>query len=369
MREQTFTFPSSSDPNTTYTAIIATDGKLLCNCRGWTVRRGESARHCTHTKRIAGSRPVVTHGEFTYLADGAPVIKVVPTHRTSVGAGADPAPSIAVPPPMLATAITEPITGANFDARYASGWALEEKLDGHRLIVRVRAGRKFSEVEAFARPQRGQTAKARRLPDAMVDALASMGDCMPDGELVAPSGKSWDVVVKGSQLVFVAFDLLECGGISIVHESYETRRALLLERLGRLPDGQQSVSTVVSRQPTWADIHAIWARGGEGAILKRLSSRYQPGARSADWLKVKPEEHAEMVITGFEAGKTGPYSKLCLRDAAGRTTTVKTLGNQLLRDITRAPATFVGRVAVIAYQELTPDGKYRHGRFDHFVKE
>lgn len=369
MMEQTFTFASKSDRSRSYTTRIASDGKLLCDCKGWTVRKPNQARHCTHTKEVAGSRPVIAHGEFTYLADGAPTFrKVVPTHRTPVGANTERDQEERTPPvPMLATAMTEAVTGARFDQMFSSGWALEEKLDGHRIIVQVRSGRKFCDVDAWARPQRGQKPKPRTLPDAMVDALATMGDGVYDGELVAPSGKAWDVVVKGSKLIFVAFDILESFGIETMSQPYETRRAILLERLANLPPKQQSVSTVVSDPPTWAAVEAIWKRGGEGAILKRLTSTYQPGYRSADWLKVKPVQQAVLTIIGFEAGKSGPYSAIKLRDDGGIETTVKTLGNQLLRDITAKPNAFLGRRVVIEYQERTPDGFYRHGRFDHFA--
>jgi ATP-dependent DNA ligase len=358
MNEQTFTFPSSSGGGT-YTARIASDGKLLCNCKGWTMRRGTSARHCKHTKEIVKDRQVCERGEFVYLADTKAAIALVPTLSES----AAPANHR----PMLASPMPERLTGAAFDHRFSSGWALEEKLDGHRVIVNIAGNGR--EVHAFSRPAPNKPPLRRALPPAMLAALAALGDCEPDGELVAPSGKAWDVVVKGAHLVFVAFDLLTADGISVMALPYEARRALLLARLARLPAGQQSVSTVLSNNPTWTNVEAIWASGGEGAILKRIASPYQPGYRSQDWLKVKPEHSAVLTIIGFEAGKSGPYSAIRLRDAGGIETTVKTLGNQLLRDISAAPHTFLGREVTITFQERTPAGLYRHGRFDHFTKE
>ena len=187
--------------------------------------------------------------------------------------------------PMLASAMVEPVMGAAFDRQFAVGWALEEKLDGHRCVVRVRG----SEVDAFSRPRSSRApGKARALPPTMVAQLRLMGDGDYDGELVhATTGKAWDVVRTNAPLVFVAFDVLTCNGTDVTPIAYELRRALLLERLRKLSRTQQSVSTVVSDPPSWADVEAIWARGGEGAILKRLASHYQPGARSPDWLKVK----------------------------------------------------------------------------------
>jgi ATP-dependent DNA ligase len=185
-----------------------------------------------------------------------------------------------------------------------------------------------------------------------------------------PGGNSWDVVTLGNdaRLVFVIFDVLEQRGIALCGRPYRERRTLLLDTLREyLRRDQTAISTVESLCPSWKGIEALWARGGEGVIVKRLDSTYRPGARSADWIKVKTAHAATLTIIGFAAGKCGPHSVLRLRDAAGVETTVKTLGNALLRDITRAPTTFIGRRVVIAYQAKTPTGAYRHGIFDHFA--
>ena len=124
--------------------------------------------------------------------------------------------------PMLASAMVAPITGEEFDRRFGTDlWALEQKLDGHRCIVRV-AG---ADVAAFSRPRSSSRDGLRRsLPPEMVAVLRRLGDCHLDGELVnASTGKSWDVVTKGAQLVFVAFDLLATGPTDCTPFTYERR--------------------------------------------------------------------------------------------------------------------------------------------------
>ena len=377
---KTFSFPSSSGTGQ-YTATIADDGKLLCNCKGWTMKRGTKARHCKHTKQIAAEsgRAVLDRGEFVYLADvaterpstAAPTLTNPITghaHRVTSGhveTGAQVAARVngAPPAPMLASAMTERVTGVEFDAKYGDGheWAMEEKIDGHRCTVVVAGG----QVRAYSRPRAGATgAHVRDLPPHIVEQMARFPEGIYDGELVAPSGKAWDVVVLGTRLVFVVFDLI---GQAAVDAPYTTRRARLLGILATMPPDQTAVSTVESVPATWAGIEAIWQRGGEGVILKRRRSTYQPGHRSPDWVKVKAAQAATLTITGFEAGKMGPFSKLVLRADDGIETTVKTLGNHLLRDVEQAPHAFIGRRVVIAYQEKTPSGTYRHGIFDHFA--
>jgi ATP-dependent DNA ligase len=265
------------------------------------------------------------------------------------------------PAPMLASAMTTRVTGVEFDWAYGDGdaWAMEEKLDGHRCTVVVRD----RQVAAYSRPRSrsNPVANARTLAAPIVEQLARFPDGVYDGELVATGGKAWNVVETGARLVFVVFDVVGAG-------DYRQRRARLLDILQQcLTPDQTAVTTVESVVPSWAAIEAIWQRGGEGVIVKRLDSLYRPGHRSPEWLKVKQAHAATLTITGFEAGKSGPYSALTLRDAHGIDTTVKVLGHRMLADITAAPAAFVGRRVVIAYQEKTPSGTYRHGIFDHFA--
>jgi hypothetical protein len=364
---KTWKFPSSTG-TAQYTVTLADDGKLLCDCKGWTMKRGTNPRHCKHTKAVAAAATgsdLVTAGDYVFLVARPGAAE--PKKRVPLGAYNPPRGSAAATPtpaPMLASAMTYPVTGVAFDARYGGGeWVMEEKIDGHRCTVRVQDGI----VSAFSRPRAGATAaNARALPPHIVEQLARFPDGIYDGELVAPSGKAWDVVVVGSRLVFVVFDLLDDESL---RQPYCLRRGRLLAILAEMPDDQTAVSTVESLTPCYRDVENIWQRGGEGVILKRLDSRYRPGHRSPDWVKVKEAHAATLTLTGYQAGKSGPYSTLVLRDAAGVETTVKTLGNAMLRAVTAAPDSFIGRQVVITYQEKTPGGTYRHGIFDHFAGE
>jgi len=348
-----WTFPSSSS-SAIYTTKQNTDGSLSCNCPAWRFKKGDAPRTCKHVREVeAQAKPKQA---ALHLVKGA--TKPVQTFAAPVQVVAS-APT--APAPMLASAMIENVTGEAFDRTYA-GWYLEEKHDGHRVTIIV-----GDRIVAWSRPRAGEQAKLRELPDTITAAMSHLRAGTYDGELVVPGGKAWDVTAIGSRLVFVAFDVLELDGNSTQGLSYEARRELLIEQLRKLPKDQRAVSTVESHDATWERVQEIWKRGGEGAILKRPGSKYRPGHRSPDWVKVKEQRSAVLTITGYEAGKCGPYSKIALRDDAGIETTVKTLGNAMLRDITANPDSYIGRRAVIAYQLKTPSGKYRHGVFDHFA--
>jgi len=265
---------------------------------------------------------------------------------------------------MLACAMTEAVTGAAFDRRYRE-WRLEEKLDGHRVLAVVEP----KSVTAWSRPRGSAAPNPRTLSPAIVDQLRRLSPGVYDGELVAPGGHAWDVVRTDARTVLVLFDVLEVGGQSLLTTTYLARRLCLLRELRRLSVRQEVVTTVESVPATWHAVLGIWARGGEGAVLKRPESMYQPGVRSPAWVKVKQLHHATLTVTGFDAGKSGPCSAFILRDDTGVCTTVKVLGHAMLRDVTARPAHYIGRRVVITYQQRTPSGTYRHGMFDHFASE
>jgi len=259
------------------------------------------------------------------------------------------------PRPMLASPMINPVKGDDFDRRFG-GWALEEKIDGHRCIAQVRGG----EVQAFSRPRGSRAPLVRPLPIYILQELRRFPDGDYDGELATNSGKAWDVTRKGERQVYVIFDLVQRG-------TYDERRLALLKVLRLLPPSQEAITTVLSEPPTWRAVEAIWKRGGEGAILKRRTSHYQPH-RSTDWLKIKKRLPGILTVIGYESGRNGPYSVIRLRGADGAPAKVKTLNAYWLRTIAANPEAFIGRELVISYQERTPNGLYRDARFDHWVE-
>lgn len=96
---------------------------------------------------------------------------------------------------------------------------------------------------------------------------------------------------------YVAFDVLFDGG-DITDETWEVRRARL-DALDLLPPFVPS--TVVESDST-----ALWAlveeRGFEGIMAKRRGSRYRPGARSADWLKITRFRQVRAMVGGYLPG-------------------------------------------------------------------
>jgi bifunctional non-homologous end joining protein LigD len=97
------------------------------------------------------------------------------------------------------------------------------------------------------------------------------------------------------------FDVLAANGTDISTVPYAERRGWL-EWLGdRL--GTARAWTV---PPRFADgaatLVAAADLGLEGVVAKRLQSTYRPGGRSADWVKVKLDRTADLVVGGWRPG-------------------------------------------------------------------
>jgi bifunctional non-homologous end joining protein LigD len=194
--------------------------------------------------------------------------------------------------PMLATLAEELPKGA--------GWLFEAKWDGYRTIAYFRGGdpnlrtrRDQDYTERFA-------AVARELPRAL-----RTSDCVLDGEVCAidEQGRtSFSAMQKGGYpLVYYVFDLLELEGVPLIDLPFVERR----ERLDGVLDRR---NRTVQLSETFDDGHALEQaavqQGLEGVMAKRAQSRYEPGRRSRDWLKVKPgKQRQEFVIAGYTKGQ------------------------------------------------------------------
>ncbi|MGB8361526.1 MAG: non-homologous end-joining DNA ligase [Acidimicrobiia bacterium] len=202
--------------------------------------------------------------------------------------------------PMLATKADRPFD----DER----WWFEVKWDGYRAIVGAEQGR------IRARSRRGLDLLG---PFPEVATVEVPDGVVVDGEIVAfdEEGRpSFSLLQRrtgfggaGTGAKFgvnlVVFDLL-FHGESVTDVPYEERRRML-EQL-ELP------SPIIVPDPTPTHgiglFEAVREQGLEGIVAKRLGSRYQPGRRSEDWLKVSVRHTLRAVVGGYLPGEGGRSS-------------------------------------------------------------
>jgi bifunctional non-homologous end joining protein LigD len=281
--------------------------------------------------------------------------------------------------PMLATLVDAPIDRPRLVA--------EEKYDGIRLIA-------YKDGRAVRLVTRNDIDRAADFPG-VVSAIARLPapTLVLDGEVVIfdEAKVSRFMLLQRrdgkAQPVYVAFDCLYARGQDLRRRPLEERRKIL-EREAR-PGAVLAVARRLPGTPSEA-YEAARRLGLEGIILKDASSRYEDGARSRAWLKVKLRHEDEFVIGGFTAptGARSHFGALLVGAWAGERLryagkvgtgfTERTLADLMrrFRPLVRATSPFADQVrergatwleptlvAQLAFTERTRDGKLRHPTF------
>ena len=208
------------------------------------------------------------------------------------------------PSPMLATLGTEGELGD------ADEWAFEMKWDGIRAIAQVSHGQvRFT--------SRNGVDVTSRYPELAGLADVASEDAVIDGEIVAlsKSGRPDFALLQkrmgltklaeveramvGTPVHFMAFDLLEVGGRSLLKVPYSERRKLLEKTV-------QSAGAVQVPPVFAGDVHAAMdmsrTLGLEGVMAKRRTSTYSSGKRVRSWVKLKHHFTQEVVIGAWRPG-------------------------------------------------------------------
>jgi bifunctional non-homologous end joining protein LigD len=249
------------------------------------------------------------------VAAGVPGI--IPPGRTLADidlSAARPAGRTAFVKPMLATAV---------DSAFSDpAWLFELKLDGYRTQAVVHEG-------ALKLWTRKRVDAASYFPDFASTTPDWIGsdDAIVDGEMVAldPEGRpdfgllqelsgmrglgvkrrerrraEPGASTREGTLVYHAFDLLRLDGLDLTDVPLDERKRVLRLLLREHPR---------VRYVTHVDEHgiefqdAIAAQGLEGSVAKHRHSRYRPGERSREWLKIKARREQELVVIGCEPGQ------------------------------------------------------------------
>jgi len=292
--------------------------------------------------------------------------------------------------PMLARAGELPVP--------EKGWAYEIKWDGVRALAYCRPGELRLESRNLIEitdkyPELGELPRALGSRSAILDGeiVAFDADGRPSFSALQQrmqiSGSAQARRrMKATPVTYVIFDLLWLEGHSLMEQPYSDRREQLagLELTG---SSLQVPEYLVGHGREL--LQAATEQGLEGVVAKRLASRYQPGRRTSDWVKVKRPGRQEFVVGGWVAGKgtrSGRVGALLLGvyDGQGSLRYAGRVGSGfserelerldgLLEPLRRAGSLFSGGgpprgavfceprlVAEVSFSEWTPDGRLRH---------
>jgi bifunctional non-homologous end joining protein LigD len=191
------------------------------------------------------------------------------------------------------------------------GWLHELKLDGYRLLIRLRGGK----AEVYTRG--GQNWTQRLAAIARIIELLPVDEAVIDGELVAPDERgrtSFSALQRAidmdpGRLHFYAFDLLQACGVDLREVPLRLRKSILRRLLPAGP-GYIRYSDHVAGQGG-----SVYERACEleveGIVSKRSDAPYR-GGRGRDWVKVKCTGREEFVVGGYITRGRNPLASLLL---------------------------------------------------------
>ena len=204
--------------------------------------------------------------------------------------------------PMLATLVDKP-----FDE---PGWLYEVKWDGYRTLVYLNNG----SVAMRSRNNKSFDEKFYSIHDALkqwkINALI-------DGEIIVANERgisnfsnlqSWRSEADG-ELIFYMFDILWLDGYDLKQLPLSERKEILLKIFPSINNIRLSESFDAGATEFFEVAKKI---NLEGIIAKKADSKYFPGERSRDWLKIKTGKRQEVIIGGFtnNEGSGKPFSSL-----------------------------------------------------------
>ncbi len=193
------------------------------------------------------------------------------------------------------------------------GWTFEPKYDGIRVLAYA------TPIDVKLVTRNGKD-KAQQFPE-IVAALKKLASrtkrsFVLDGEIVAlHDGEparfqelQSRMHVKESHMIerhssstpaaLILFDMLVDGDEVLIKEPWSERRAPLVKRVGKHVSKQIRITESVEGDGKKM-LEKARRQGWEGIIAKRIDSRYEPGNRSRNWLKLKIEFRQEFVVGGY----------------------------------------------------------------------
>ncbi len=210
-----------------------------------------------------------------------------------VSPGAD-APTIPMPHkiiPMLAETAKKPFDHPE--------WLFEVKWDGYRAIAELDK----TDVLLYSR---NRTSFMKKFSP-IVLALQNLGiQAVLDGEIVIVDNKGIPDFQKlqdypksnGGHLLYYVFDIL-------YHNGKNMTQLPLVERKEILKSVILQNDCVKYSEHIWNTGESFFAaakqKGLEGIVAKHSLSRYKPGTRSDNWLKIKNRNSQDCIIAGFTA--------------------------------------------------------------------
>ncbi|HLN44966.1 MAG TPA: non-homologous end-joining DNA ligase [Candidatus Sulfotelmatobacter sp.] len=207
--------------------------------------------------------------------------------------------------PMLAKEVDQPFSSKD--------WIFEIKWDGFRAIAYVNDEVKLisrNDIDLIRNFPEFQELK-RLTHNVVLDGeIVIIKDGKSSFQAVQERGKAVKITDIENERIkspaqYIVFDILEKNGKSLTNLPLIERKQILQDSLEegefiKLSDFLEDIGEKYYQAAVNNDL--------EGIVAKRKDSHYQPGLRSADWLKIKKHKSCDCIIFGYTKG-TGIRAK------------------------------------------------------------
>jgi bifunctional non-homologous end joining protein LigD len=174
--------------------------------------------------------------------------------------------------------------------------------DEHGLRLTTRSGADATDRFPEVSRRRSEAIPADSVLDGEVVALDDLG--RPSFALLSPRiQRSTPPGTVVRPVTYVVFDVLRVAGSDVLERPYDERRGLLADLVA---PGDGRIIVADAFDDGAALLAGTAAAGLEGVVAKRRSSRYRPGVRSPDWIKVPHRRTRSYVIGGWKARPDSP---------------------------------------------------------------
>jgi bifunctional non-homologous end joining protein LigD len=239
-----------------------------------------------------------------------------PKKAAAISSRAKPAPGKSAAAPSsakLSLKSLEPMYASVGSEVPGEGWTFEPKYDGIRVLA-------FATSTSVKLVTRNGKDKAQQFPEIVAAlkklAAQSRRSLVVDGEIVAlidgEPARFQELQsrmhVKDSHMIerhssstpaaIVLFDMLMDEDEVLIKEPWTERRGRLVKQVGKRVSEQLRITKSVQGDGKKM-LEEARRQGWEGIIAKRIDSRYEPGNRSRNWLKLKIEFRQEFVVGGY----------------------------------------------------------------------
>lgn len=189
------------------------------------------------------------------------------------------------------------------------------------------------------------------------------------------SSKGVPAGLEDAHIVFLLFDIPEVGAMPYSQRvGIRSRAANLLRDYG-VPAVVPERHVIAEEAEVMELYGKVRERGFEGLMVKSADHTYETDKRSYGWLKVKPENDADALITGVqeavsEAGEPlGRVGSLQGVDEAGQPVSIPGIDHTTGGLWFTEPSLIVGQWVEFVYMERDRQGGYRHPRFNRVREE